>query len=71
MDFVATYAKAETIQDKIKCHIAKCLGAKVVTPMGRILLLPKDYDQKAIETGNADLILTDLNLALVNMRLET
>ena len=56
MDFVATYAKAETVQDKIKCHIAKCLGAKVITPLGRIVLLPKDYCQMAIKTGNADLI---------------
>lgn len=56
MNFVLTYAMAETAKDRIKCHIAKWLGAKVVTPMGRILLLPKDYKQKAIETGNADLI---------------
>lgn len=56
MNFVFTYAKAEIIQDKIKCHIAKCFGAKVVTPIGRILLLPKEYNLKAIETGNADLI---------------
>lgn len=56
MDFVETYALAKTIQDKIKCHIAKCLGAKVVTPLGRIVLLPKDYYQTAIDTGNEVLI---------------
>lgn len=56
MDFVATYAKADTISDMIKCYIAKLLGAKVVTPLGRIVLLPKDYYMMAIKTGNADLV---------------
>ena len=56
MDFVFTYAKAETVSNKIMCYIAKVLRAKVVTPMGRIMLLPKDYEHLAIKTGNECLL---------------
>ncbi len=56
MNFVQTYAKANSLSDIIKCYVAKILGAKVVTPLGRIVLLPKEYDRLAIITGNADLL---------------
>ena len=56
MDFVSRYAKAETFKEKVKCFIAKVLGAHVVTPLGRIMLLPKDYNRLAIATGNEDMI---------------
>ena len=57
MDFVQTYAKANSLSDIIKCHVAKILGAKVVSPLGRIVLLPKEYGRLAIITGNADLLI--------------
>lgn len=56
MEFVARYTKAETIKEKIMCFVAKMLGAHYVTPLGRIILLPKDYCRLAILTGNEDLI---------------
>ena len=56
MDFVSGYAKAETFKEKIKCFIAKMLCGQVVTPLGRIMLLPKDYERLAIATGNEDVI---------------
>lgn len=46
MDFIATYKCATTFSDKVKCWIAKLFGAKVVTPLGRIVLSPKDYVMK-------------------------
>lgn len=55
MDFVARYTNAETFKEKVKCFLAKVLGAHVVTPLGRIMLLPEDYKKLAIETGNSDL----------------
>lgn len=42
-EFISRYTKAESLSDYIKCYIAKALGAKVVTPLGRIRLLPNDY----------------------------
>ena len=56
MNFVASYAKAETFKEKAKCFIAKMLCGHVVTPLGRIMLLPKDYNRLAITTGNEDMI---------------
>ena len=56
MDFVNTYAKAKGISQIVKCYFAKLLGAKVVTPLGRILLTPRDYRRIAIATGNSDMI---------------
>ena len=47
MDLIATYKKAETFREKLMCYIAKLIGAKYVTPLGRIILLPSDY--KTIE----------------------
>ena len=56
MDFVSSYAKAETFKEKAICFIAKMLGAHVITPIGWIMLLPVDYDRLAIATGNEDII---------------
>lgn len=50
-EFISRYTKAETISDYIKCYIAKALGAKVVTPLGRIKLLPNDYYDMTISFG--------------------
>lgn len=55
-DFVRTYTKAKTFKEKVMCFTAKILRAKVVTPLGRIVLLPKDYNYLAVQTGNEDLI---------------
>ena len=46
-EFVVAYKKADCISDKIKCVIARILGAHVVTPLGRIVLLPSDYEDAA------------------------
>lgn len=56
MDFVSSYAKAKTFKEKLMCFIAKMLGGHVITPLGRIMLLPADYDRLAIATGNEDMI---------------
>ena len=56
MDFVSNYAKARTFKEKVKCFIAKIVGGHVITPIGRIMLLPKDYDRLAMATGNEDMI---------------
>lgn len=56
MDFVSRYAKAETFKEKVMCFIAQILGGHVITPIGRIMLLPADYDKLAIVTGNEDMI---------------
>ena len=56
MEFIATYTEAKTVSQKIKCIIAKILHAKVVTPLGRIMLLHEEYKRLAIETGNEDLL---------------
>ena len=56
MDFVSRYVKAETFKEIAKCFIAKVLHAHVITPLGRIMLLPKDYNRLAIATGNEDMI---------------
>ena len=56
MDFVLSYAKAETFKEKAKCFIAKMLCGHVVTPLGRIMLLPAEYNRLAIATGNEDMI---------------
>lgn len=50
-EFISRYTKAETISECIRCYIAKALGAKVVTPLGRIKLLPNDYYDMAISLG--------------------
>lgn len=50
-EFISRYTKAESLSDYIKCYIAKALGAKVVTPFGRIKLLPNDYYDMAISFG--------------------
>lgn len=55
-DFVRTYTKPETLKEKAMCFVAKILRAKVVTPLGRIMLLPKDYNHIAVQTGNEYLI---------------
>ena len=56
MDFVSSYVKARTLKEKVKCFIARMIGGRVVTPIGRIMLLPADYDRLAIATGNEDMI---------------
>ena len=56
MEFVSSYAKARTFKEKVMCFIAKRLGAHVITPIGRIMLLPTDYDRLAIATENRDII---------------
>lgn len=43
--FISTYKRANTIRHKIMCVIAKLTHGKVVTPLGRIVLLPKDYNR--------------------------
>ena len=50
-EFISRYTKADTMADYIKCYIARALGAKVVTPLGRIKLLPNDYYDMAISFG--------------------
>ena len=56
MGFVSSYVKARTFKEKVKCLIARMLCANVVTPLGRIMLLPADYDRLAIATRNEYLI---------------
>lgn len=56
MNFVLSYVKAKTFKGKVKCFIARMIGGHVVTPLGRIMLLPADYDRLAIATGNEDMI---------------
>lgn len=56
MDFVSSYVKARTLKEKVKCFIAQMIGGRVVTPLGRIMLLPEDYDRLAIATENEDMI---------------
>lgn len=43
MDFIARYTYAKTFKQKAHCLIAKLLRGHVVTPLGRIMLLPSDY----------------------------
>ena len=56
MDFVSSYVKARTFKEKVICFIAKTLNGHVITPIGRIMLLPTDYNRLAIATGNEDMI---------------
>ena len=56
MNFVVRYTKAKTFKEKAKCFIAKMLCGHVVTPLGRIMLLPADYNRLAMLTGNEDMI---------------
>jgi len=56
MSFVSNFTKALTVKQKAKCLIAKIFGGHVVTPLGRVMLLPKDYDALAIATGNKDVL---------------
>ena len=43
MDFIARYTYARTFKQKAHCFIAKIFRGHVVTPLGRIMLLPSDY----------------------------
>lgn len=45
LKFVMMYKEAETVTEKIQCFIAKIIKARVITPLGRIVLLSKDYNQ--------------------------
>lgn len=56
MDFVSSYVKAKTFKEKLMCFIAKMLSGNFITPLGRIMLLPKDYNRLARATGNEDMI---------------
>lgn len=56
MDFVTKYTKANTLRQKAICFVAKMLCGHVVTPLGRIMLLPDDYNRLAIATRNEDMI---------------
>lgn len=56
MDFVFNYVKARTFKEKVMCFIAQMLDGHVITPIGRIMLLPADYNRLAIATGNEDMI---------------
>lgn len=56
MNFIQKYTKAKTFKEKIMCFVAKILGGHIITPLGRIVLLPKDYNKLAIATGNEDMI---------------
>ena len=56
MDFINSYAKAKTIRQKVLCFVAKLFNANLVTPLGRIVLLPRDYNKLAIATGNDNMI---------------
>ena len=56
MDFVSSYTKAKTFKEKLMCFIARMLGGHVITPLGRVMLLPADYNRLAITTGNEDII---------------
>ena len=56
MDFVSRFTKAKTFKEKVKCFIAKMLRGYVVTPLGRIMLLPSEYNRLAMVTGNKDLV---------------
>ena len=42
---IQRYKKAETICEKLMCVIAKITHGKVITPLGRIVLLPFDFDK--------------------------
>ncbi len=56
MEFVKTYTKARNITSILMCYLAKIIGGTVMSPIGRIVLTPKDYKHMAIITGNGDLI---------------
>ena len=56
MEFVSSYAKARTFKEKVMCFMAKMLGAHVITPINRIMLLPAAYNRLAIATRNGDII---------------
>ena len=56
MDFVSSYVEAKTFKEKLMCFIAKMLDGHVITPLGRIMLLPVDYNRLAIVTGNEDMV---------------
>lgn len=42
---ISTYKKADNVSSKIKCIIAKFFHAQVVSPLGRLVLLPSDYEK--------------------------
>lgn len=54
MKEVESYTFAITFMEKAKCSVAKLFGAKVVTPSGRVMLLPEEYVEKAIEENSED-----------------
>ena len=43
MGFVDEYTYAKSWKQKVHCLIAKLLCGHVITPLGRIMLLPSDY----------------------------
>lgn len=48
-EFVIRYKEAETTKEKILCWFARLTHGNVVTPLGRIVLLPQDYKIKELE----------------------
>lgn len=51
VEFVTRYTYARTFKQKIHCIIAKLLRGHVVTPLGRIMLLPSDYEKAEKQFG--------------------
>ena len=47
--FCYHYKCASSFKQKLWCKIAKVLKANYVTPLGRIILLPEDYENKRIK----------------------
>lgn len=50
-EFIARYDIADNWKTKFMCFVAKLVGGHVVSPLGRIVLLPKDYHATASESG--------------------
>lgn len=44
-EFISKYKKADGFASVMKCYVAKMLHAQVVSPLGRIVLLPSDYER--------------------------
>ena len=47
MSYIDNYKQANTLSEKILCIIAKLFNRHAVTPLGRVILLPKDYQKVA------------------------
>ena len=47
--FCCYYKCASSFKEKLWCKIAKVLKANYVTPLGRIILLPEDYENERIK----------------------